>query len=284
VSGTRGSVDALLTDTDDAALEMATAIARGREGRGALEVRVRTERRVLGRDPLPAGRFDVVIAGQVLSELHVARAEQERVERHAALLGAILRDVVDDHGTLVVVEPALRERTRHLHRVRDALLASGGATLFAPCVHGAPCPALEHEGDWCHEDLAVDLPFWLVPVARAAQLRWQGSTFSYLVLRRDGATMRSAADRPGGRLRVVSAPIDSKGKREAFLCGELAKDGSLAIARARVTRLDRDATGGTRAWDELRRGDVLVVDPPPEASRCRIGRDHVIRLCFARNG
>ena len=26
---------------------------------------------------------------------------------------------------------------------------------------------LAREGDWCHEDLPVDLPPWLVPVARA---------------------------------------------------------------------------------------------------------------------
>jgi len=76
------------------------------------------------------GRFDLVLAGQILSELDVGASEDVRVARHAELLGAWLERRVEPEGALVVVEPALRDRTRHLHRVRDALVASG-ATVFA---------------------------------------------------------------------------------------------------------------------------------------------------------
>jgi hypothetical protein len=210
--------------------------------------------------------------------------DAERVERHVALLAAWLERRVDDRGSLVVVEPALRDRTRHLHRVRDALAARPGVTVFAPCLHAAPCPALAREADWCHEDLAVDLPAWLVPVARAAGLRHEGLTFSYLVLRKDGARLADAdadadvAATGGARLRVVSDAMPSKGKREAFLCGELRSGGALVVGRVRAVRLDRDRSPGNAAWDVAARGDVLVVEPAPELERARIGRDTSVRV------
>jgi hypothetical protein len=128
--------------------------------------------------------------------------------------------------------------------------------VFAPCLHAATCPALAHEGDWCHEDLEIDLPAWLVAPARAAGLRWQGLTFSYLVLKND---VGPAAAR---RLRVISAPIVTKGKIEAFLCGDLGEAHG-GGGRIRAVRLDRDRGGDNAAWDELMRGDVLEIEPPP---------------------
>jgi len=274
-AGMVGAVEATWIDSDAHALEVAMAIARGRAGKGAVEVRAQGMPRAIGPfDDLP--RYDLVLAGQVLSELDVGAPDDARVERHADLLATWLERHVEPHGSLVVVEPALRDRSRHLHRVRDALVVSG-ATVFAPCLHAAGCPALARETDWCHEDLDVDLPDWLAPVARAAGLRREGLTFSYLVLRRDGSTLASHIAVPASatRLRVVSGGIRSKGKREAFLCGELdrgGQDGQRVVARARVMRLDRDATVGNSAWDDVARGDVLAVDPAPALDRPRIDR------------
>jgi SAM-dependent methyltransferase len=275
-AGGVGAVEATWIDSDARALEVASAIARGREGKGSMALRVKALPRAVtavgALDDLP--RFDLVLAGQVLSELDVGSPEDVRVDRHAKLLATWLDRRVEPHGSLVVVEPALRDRSRHLHRVRDALVASG-ATVFAPCLHAAACPALARETDWCHEDLEVDLPAWLVPVARAAGLRREGLTFSYLVLRKDASTLASSFAVPASatRLRVVSGAIPTKGKVEAFLCGELDRDGERIVARARTMRLDRDASATNAAWDSLARGDVLTVDPAPALDRPRIGRD-----------
>ena len=171
--------------------------AAGREG--AIDLRVRTRTAAAGASPASgvSGRFDVVLVGQLLSELDVSSPEELRRQRHAALLRSLLDERTEEAGAVVVIEPALRDRARHLHRVRDEL-ASGGATIFAPCLHGAPCPALARESDWCHEDLAVDLPEWLVPVARAAGLRREGLTFSYVVLHRGGRRLADAVVAPAG--------------------------------------------------------------------------------------
>ena len=116
------------------------------------------------------------------------------------------------------------------------------------------------ETEWCHEDLPVDLPPWTVPLARAAGLRWQGLTFSYLVLRKSAIEPR--ADAGGGRVRfrAVSDLLRSKGKVELFICRE---DG----ARQRIRRLDRDAAAEQGVpFEELRRGDIVTLGSPPEVS------------------
>jgi ribosomal protein RSM22 (predicted rRNA methylase) len=256
------AVEALLVDEDALALAAAEAIAGEAAARlggaaAALTIRTRTARIAAGMQ-LPES--DVVVLGQVLSELDVAMDPQARAAKHAALVADLLERVVAPDGALVVVEPALRDRTRHLHAVRDLLVARG-STVFAPCLHAAACPVLATAGDWCHEDLEVDLPAWVVPLARAAGLRWQRLTFSHLVLRRDGRRLFDEIERRDGaprvHLRVISELMRTKGKAEVFAC---TSDG----ARVRMRRLDRDAAAGsgagaeaTAAWGSLRRGDVV---------------------------
>jgi hypothetical protein len=88
---------------------------------------------------------------------------------------------------------------------------------------------------------------------REAGLRWQGLTFAYLVLRRDGITLQSRTR--AGALRIVSGLIRTKGKREAHVCGESA-DG---IAMC----LDRDESPANQVFSEIRRGDIVAIDPEP---------------------
>ena len=303
--GAKGELEATWVDGDAEALEVAQAIARARAAAGVDAVRVvgRPVRADLnaGSDAalgkLERTGFDVVVLGQVLSELDRGEAgTPARIARHAGLVRKLLRELVAPTGSLVVVEPALRDRTRHLHAIRDALLADAQAsgasspdarvTLFAPCLHAASCPALAHPGDWCHEDLAVDLPAWLVPVARGAGLRWQGLTFSYLVLRKDGRTLAAALPRRSGApaLRVVSGPLVSKGKREAFMCGELPSPGDPPGARSggrvRAMRLDRDESATNAAWDELPKGTLVAIEPELDPARPRVGREAVVSELF----
>ncbi|HEY8078387.1 MAG TPA: small ribosomal subunit Rsm22 family protein, partial [Labilithrix sp.] len=204
------------------------------------------------------------------SELDHDLGVAARIEKHAALLEKLLASV-GEHGSVVVVEPALKSRARHLHAVRDRV----ASRVFSPCLHARPCPVLAGEGDWCHDDLPVDLPAWLVPLARAAGLRWQGLTFAYVVLRRDGRTLAGEL-RPAApnrlRLRVVSDRLETKGKTELFACTE-------AGERPRLRRLDRDVGDDEPA---IARGDVVTIDGPID-ERGRIGRDVAIDVWRGRN-
>jgi hypothetical protein len=283
-AGARGAVEATWVDSDGSALELGLQLARARGSLAPVTLQVRTSRADLGSLG-ELGSFDLVLAGQLLSELDVDLPESRRVELHSALVGRWLERNVREHGSLVLVEPALRDRTRHLHRVHDVLCARG-ATVFAPCLHAASCPALLRETDWCHEDLAVDVPRWLVPVASAAGLRREGLTFSYLVLRKDGVRLVDAIPLVGGaaeaggaaRLRVVSDAMRTKGKREAFVCGELSSGGALVPGRVRAMRLDRDASQTNAAWERVARGDLLTVAPAPELERARVGASSEVEV------
>ena len=259
-AGQRGEIDATWVDADRAAMDVGTQLG---DARGPTPVRIRV-RSMVAETPRGGAPFDVVVLGQVLSELDRALSPEERVAKHAALVRMLLGGRVADGGSLVVIEPALRERTRHLHAVRDMVLRDAAkekeqVTVFAPCLHAGGCPALATPGDWCHEDLPVDLPGWLAPLARAAGLRWQGLTFSYLVLRKDGVTLASR----GFPYRVISGAIVTKGKRELFLCGAPSSPGA-APARLRVQRIDRHATPENAAWEGLGRGDLIRLTPAPE--------------------
>lgn len=217
-------------DRDAGALELFRALA------GA--IRVETYHRDLGSESLPEGSFEVVLLGQVLSE------------RPEGLLDAALERLAPA-GLLVVVEPALRDRTRRLMAERDRLGARG-VRVAAPCLREGPCPMLPRGRDWCHEDLPVDLPDWLVPVARAAGLRWQGLTFAYLVLRKEGETLAEAVG--PGVARVVDAPRRSRGKHELSLCGP-------EHPAEWVRRLDRHRSPVNAPWSELTRGELVRVRP-----------------------
>lgn len=254
-AGMSGRVEALLVDADPKALDAATKIAAAAP-RGSIEVVATTRAQRLGTK-LPEAQADLVLVGQLLSELDVEVVDPiARAEKHAVLVRDLLAGSVAEGGALVVVEPALRDRTRHLHAVRDRL-AAGGTAIFAPCLHAAACPALVKEDDWCHEDVAVDLPAWLVPLARAAGLRYQGLTFTHLVLRRDHESLVARTKDGGLRLRVVSDVMRTKGKTELFACTAEGK-------RLRLRRLERDEKGAASGWEELRRGDVITVAPVPE--------------------
>lgn len=222
-------VDAV--DSDRAALEVMRAAVGARAA-------VRAEVADVRRHRPPAGAYDLVVAGSVLNEL----PEPERAPLVQAWLAALRPG-----GAVIVIEPALREVARALHRVRDAVLAAG-AYVFAPCTtQRARCPMLEDDRDWCHEDRGVELPPRAAELASATGLREGAMKFSYLVVRAE-----PAAQVPGGRaLRVVSNPYAQKGKLELYGCGD--------AGRCLVRLLRRNRSDTNRAITRARRGDVLVL-------------------------
>jgi SAM-dependent methyltransferase len=234
-------------DVDGAALRVFAELA----GRSGIAVETRCSR--LGPAVLRAGeRFDLVLAQDVGTELGSLDVLVEIAGR--ALVPG---------GVLALVEPALSARARSLQHLRGRMI-DGGWQIVAPCTHARPCPLLSRDRDWCHQDVDVDLPAWLHPVARAAGLRWQGLTFSFLVARRGSHAGDPAAARSPPLARVVDRPRKTRGKLELRLCGALQPG-------AWVRRLDRHASAGNAAWDHLARGARLE-DPGAE-----VGADTVVR-------
>lgn len=269
--GIRGDVRATLVDADAGALNVAAELARKLSFEGLrLEVSTRVGDAHAYR---PAAPVDLVLMGQVLSELDQRVPAEERVAAHVRSIAERLKSSVKPHGTLCIVEPALRGRTRHLHALRDALITGQAATVFSPCLHAGSCPALLREEDWCHDDVDVDVPDWLIPTARAAGLRYQGLTLSYLNLRRDERTLRSMFPTELRAARATSGAIVSKGKCEGVLCGDI----DAGEHRARLRLLDKEQTEHNVAWLNLRHGDVVTFEGEPPL-KGRIARDTKVHV------
>lgn len=178
---------------------------------------------------LPAGPFDVVLAANVLCEMPDPLA--------------LLRKL---SGTVVVVEPALRETGRALLRLRDALLGEGWSAL-APCLTQKPCPALASAKDWCTAEVRWDPPAYFRKLARATGLRAEEMiSFAPLIVSRAGPLQP-----PMDTWRVVGDPPPEKGKKRLWVCSD---EGRLPLVR-----LDRHAAPENAAFDDLRRGDLVRV-------------------------
>lgn len=207
---------------------------------------------------------DLALAGFVVNELfpvaapgEKGRSEEDRLELLERWCTRITGALAPG-GLLALLEPALREPSRALQRVRDRLV-SRGLDVAHPCTHRAPCPLLARERDWCHAELPLALPDALVPIAREAGLRFEGLSYATLTLRNAPPPAPEAL-----RAALVGGPIATKGKVELQLCHD-----------GRVTRVDwmtRDGDPPTA----LHRGAQLSMDREPAAERVRHGRDVVI--------
>ena len=200
----------------------------------------------LGKQIVRGGPYDLIIMANCLNELFSASIDPP-AER--AIVVAQLLPFLAPHGTIMIVEPALRQTARALHHVRNHLLKQGLCTVYSPCLHEGACPALDHPDDWCHEERP-----WQTPPAIAAIDRYVGFIkdtlkFSYLLLRTDGRTI---VTRSPQTFRVVSELRELKGEKRAWLCNE--------TGRPEVGRLDRKASPQNAAVDSWHRGAIVQIE------------------------
>jgi ribosomal protein RSM22 (predicted rRNA methylase) len=241
-------------DRDNEALAIAAAAMRV----FAPAIAVTTTACDVTKQPLTAA--DLIVMGTLLNELPP--------DKRLPLVERALAAIADD-GAVIIVEPALRETTRALHELRDAVLARGAAHVFAPCTRrGTPCPALEDTDDWCHEDRLVKLPPHTAELARVTHLRDGNLKFSYLVLRKQPTPL---VDAGGAAWRIVSAPHAPKGKLELLGCSD--------AGRVPIRLMKRHRNDQTKSIERARRGNVLLIDGAPGDERLEITSEmHVITI------
>lgn len=192
------------------------------------------------------GPYHLIIAANCINELFVG--SQHASKERAGLITDLLTQLTP-HGTLMIVEPALRETSRALHQLRDELLAGNRCTVYSPCLHEKSCPALLNPGDWCHEERAWERPSFISEIDQQVGFIKDGLKFSYLMLRTDG---RTVADRGPTLFRMVSELRKMKGDTRAWLCNEL--------GRSEVGRLDRARSDSNAPWDRCQRGTIVRID------------------------
>jgi len=207
------------------------------------------------REVVGSSTFDLIVSAHAVGEL----VDRDPVQR-AGLVANWMRHL-SSGGRCLLIEPALRQTSRDLLALRDALVATHGVFVEAPCLWAGACPALERERDWCHDTAEMDGPE-----------RRMRADFSYLVLRallrlpeRQGAGSSEASGRvplegeptakggqhPGDVFRIVSDLKREKGRLRLWGCG--------ATGRFPLVLQSRDRCNNTEAFAQSQRGDLLAV-------------------------
>jgi len=190
--------------------------------------------------------YDVIIAANCLNELFLRHVDpvSAKVELVTQLLSRLAPT-----GTLMIVEPALRDTSRALHHLRDRLVQEKRCTIYSPCLHEQSCPALVNPFDWCHEERPWEPPSEIQQIDEEVGFIKDALKFSYLLLRKDGRTI---VDRAADVYRVVSELRELKGEKRAWLCNER--------GRSEIGRQDRLASPANAAVDAWHRGAIVQIE------------------------
>ncbi|MEK6784561.1 MAG: small ribosomal subunit Rsm22 family protein [Nitrospirota bacterium] len=223
------------------------------------------------KDVEPRVPFDLIILANCLNETHADATDP--IAMRSSLVTELLARLAPQ-GTLMIVEPALRETSRALHQVRDRLLQEKRCTVYSPCLHENNCPALINPYDWCHEERAWEPPAFIQEIDGEVGFIKDALKFSYLLLRKDGKTI---VDRRPDVYRVVSELRHLKGEKRAWLCNE--------TGRPEIGRQDRLASSQNAAFDEWNRGAIVKIERIAHKEKAgklsalgRIDQDCVVKL------
>jgi len=258
-----GAAEVLAADRSTRALAVARTLAV--EAGEPIAVREWDPQRRGDLAGLSHGRsFDLVTLGHGVNELFQGEGA---ATRRAALLEEAL-GLVAPGGSLVVIEPALRDTSRALLEVRDLLVARGIA-VRAPCLFRGGCPALVRPTDWCHAERPIDPPPLVDEIGRRAGLRKESVKMSYLVLAPKGEGWREPP--PGRIFRIVSEPLPSKGRLRYMGCGP---EGRMGLALQ-----EKDVTPRNRSFEKLLRGDMVeITGVEPRGDGLRLSAESDVRI------
>ncbi|HEU4684974.1 MAG TPA: small ribosomal subunit Rsm22 family protein [Nitrospira sp.] len=201
--------------------------------------------RAAWHESVGASPYDLIILANCVNELW--RDAADCIASRARFITTLL-DWLALRGTVMIVEPALRETSRALHSVRDRLLQEQRCTVYGPCLHGESCPALIDPDDWCHEERRWAAPASIQEIDREAGFIKDALKFSYLLLRKDGL---SVGPRNPATVRIVSELRELKGDTRAWVCNEL--------GRFEIGRLDRAESGSNAPWSQCQRGTIVKI-------------------------
>lgn len=194
---------------------------------------------------IPSGPYDLILVANCLNELF--RTSRDPTAMRVEFVRQWL-DSLTNSGTFMILEPALRAMARELHRIRNELLREGACTVYSPCLHDRPCPALVNPNDWCHEERVWTAPDWVSALDRQVGFIKDALKFAYLLLRKDGRTI---VPRQPNVFRVVSELRTMKGDTRGWLCNE--------TGRPEVGRMDREWSKSNAAVDEWHRGAIVRI-------------------------
>lgn len=247
-----GSVEVVAVDNSPSALTQATQLwnrychAAGIKAASFQSHKADLEQPAWLAEARLRGPFDIIILANSLNEIYAGAKDQIGARTNFVTEALSL---LAPSGTMMILEPALRETSRALHHVRDRLLQEKRCTVYSPCLHENSCPALVNPYDWCHEERAWEPPPSIQEIDKEVGFIKDALKFSYLLLRKDGRTI---VERRPDVYRVVSELREMKGEKRAWLCNEQ--------GRYEVGRQDRLASPQNEAFDAWHRGALVQIE------------------------
>ena len=157
-------------------------------------------------------RFDIIIAGNVITEL---------LEENINPFIGFLEKHLSPDGTAIIIDPGTKTSSKQLLFLRNKLLSETGLNLYAPCPNTDTCPLTDNSKNWCHEKV-----FWEPPeIVRLTDSitgfsKEKGLKYSYLVFNKRDICLSSLFPKiPSEKIfRVVSYLIKNKGEDRIYVC------------------------------------------------------------------
>jgi hypothetical protein len=194
----KGASDVTIIDKNPRALSLAGDII----GKAGFPLTIRNL--TWPKDFLFSGApYDLIIIGHALFELGSTKEERCR------LIKACL-DHLSQDGALLLVERPEKEHNLAFLEIRDHF-ATQNVPIFAPCFWQGECPQRKAHA-CCFAQRPFEKPFLMKELQRGAGIFLNSLKMSYMIF-------QGNTHHPQGAYRVVSPPLDERGKKRYFLCG-----------------------------------------------------------------
>lgn len=199
---------------------------------------------------------DLIIVGFALNEIATGMDDKERLAWVASL-----RPLLAPQGTLLILEPALRETAEALRRIRDALLDGPVLYPVGPDVANAPCPFLASRSPfWDHEAREWTAPDSLEFLNRKLHRDLRALKFAPLAL--SPAPIMPIEVK--NIFRLVTPPDLQKG---GIVFTAVGVSGGFIRFQASIRGLAK--AEAKRLSELLKRGDYIISDPEHPGEKVR---------------
>lgn len=218
-------------------------------------------------------KWDLITASFSLNEAFHQAPDSE----FFAWVETAMESLAED-GMLVLIEPALRETSERLERLRDVIASQSARRIVGPCQHREACPLLAGKKFWCHDARAWQVPGMVQRINAVLNRTLWDMKYSFLLLG-NGEFLPSV---PSPNLfRLTSSFTKEKGKLSATGCAADGSNPRYEILRNHIDPLE------LRALEKFERGDILQAESLRalgEARLFRIEDPGTLKACFKTRG
>ncbi len=236
--------EATLLDQSELALKYYRALSRDRRKRSLFKT---TIQQASLAEPEKwqntASKFDLILVSFSLGE---AFHEKPGTEVLAWL--DRMEDLLELGGILLILEPALKETSERLERLRNHAAATPSWHIWGPCLHRHHCPLLEGKKFWCHEVRHWQVPPMVNRINTSLKRSVWDLKFSFLAL---GNTELSHHYSGSEYLRLLSPVAKGHGRLLLSGCNAAGVHAEYDILKRHLSKEQ------TAKIETLERGDII---------------------------